>query len=201
MRKIMSAVVVVIAVSIVNNGAAHAGGWAVVALDPSPGVPVEGQPFTVGFTILQHGVSPYTTPNAAVVVTDAAGRSERFAAKPDGAPGHHVAIVTFSAPGTHRWAITPDWFAPQPLGDIEVTPASGAASVSTTREAAPTTSVTAPTPLVTAPTPLATALTTTHTTREPIALALRVVLGLVTVIALGATAFELRSMRRRTAVS
>ncbi|HUP72048.1 MAG TPA: hypothetical protein VM282_03275 [Acidimicrobiales bacterium] len=175
MRRTLSSLLVVIAgVLFAAAGTAHAGGWAVVALDPLEQSPTEGQPLAVGFTILQHGVAPYTTGNAFIIVTDATGRSERFDAKPEGEPGHHIAQVTFPDSGLYRWEVRPDWFAKQSLGEINV-----ATDTST---------------------PLATSTTTTSTTttvREPFALALRIMLAVALAIA-GATAIaELVTTRRR----
>src|SRR4029453_484253 len=96
------------------------GGWAVAPLDPMATSPVEGQPLSVGFTILQHGVTPYTTANAYITVTDASGRTEQFPAKPDGVPGHHIAQGPLAGSGVHRGAVHPAWFPLQPLGEINV---------------------------------------------------------------------------------
>jgi hypothetical protein len=175
--------IVIIGLLVGTSGIAHAGGWAVVTLDPLAASPVEGQPLAVGFTILQHGVTPYTTSNAFITVTDASGRTEQFAAKPDGAPGHHIAQVTFAGSGVHRWVVQPDWFAAQPLGEINVASASAAA---------PTHEATA-----NATTANATTTTTTTTTREPFALALRITLALALALALGAVIAELVMARRR----
>ena len=154
---------------------AHAGGWAVVALDALAESPVEGHPISVGFTILQHGVTPYTTSKASIIVTDGTGRSEHFTATPDGEPGHHIARVTFPGAGVYRWEVQPDWFARQPLGEINVE-----------RVATVTTTPTAPT-----------ATTTTTSVREPFALALRILLAAAFAIALGAVMAEMVTARRR----
>ena len=178
-RKLSFLLIVITGLLVGTSGIAHAGGWAVVTLDPLTAAPVQGQPLAVGFTILQHGVTPYTTTNASITVTDASGRTEQFAAKPDGAPGHHVAQVTFAGSGVHRWVVQPDWFAPQPLGEINVASAAAAAP---TRDATATATTTT---------------TTTTTTREPFALALRITLALVLALALGAVIAELVIARRR----
>ena len=181
MRKRLSLLlIVIIGLLVGTSGIAHAGGWAVVTLDPLPASPVEGQPLTVGFTILQHGVTPYTTAKAFITVTDASGRTEQFAAKPDGAPGHHIAQVTFAGSGTYRWVVQPDWFAPQPLGEINVVSATAAAPTRDATASATTTTT-----------------TTTTTTREPFALALRITLALALALALGAVIAELVTARRR----
>jgi len=157
-----------------TTGIAHAGGWAVVTLDPMTQSPVAGRPMSVGFTILQHGITPYTTGNAFITVIDASGRSQRFDAKPAGEPGHHIAEVTFPGEGTYRWEVQPDWFAKQPFGEINVTSAS-------------------PTPTTTAPTTAT--ITTTTTIREPLTMALRITLA----VAMSVTIAEIVSSRRRLA--
>jgi hypothetical protein len=190
-------VIAIVGLTLGATGAAHAGGWAIVALDPIPGTPVEGQPFTVGFTILQHGVTPYTTANASIVVTDTSGRVEQFAATPVGAPGHHTAVVTFAKAGSYRWDVVPDWFAKQPLGDIEVTAANVAAKPATTTGQNPPSTTVNPAP---PPTTLTTTTTTTTSSRDPFSVAVRVLLGVATAVALGAMIADQQSRRRRAAV-
>ena len=84
MRKLLAAAVVTLAVLGVAAPAA-AGGWAVTTLDPLAAAPVAGEPFEVGFTIRQHGQTPITVDDAAIIVTDSTGTATRFAAEPDGA--------------------------------------------------------------------------------------------------------------------
>jgi hypothetical protein len=176
MRKFVCAAVLSIAIAIAPGGSAHAGGWAVVGLDPLAAVPVEGQPMSVGFTILQHGVTPYTTTNAAIIVIDAAGKTERFSATPQGQPGHHVAIVSFPRAGAYTWEVQPDWFPKQSLGSIDVEPAVGLPA-----RAAPTVT------------------TTSTTTHEPVARTLRVALSIAFAIALAFAVVEITTSRRRVA--
>jgi hypothetical protein len=104
MRKLLAAAVLVLAAIGVATPAA-AGGWAVVSLDPMAGTPQPGQPFDVGFMLLQHGKTPITDTDAAVLVTDATGHETRFPARPHGRLGHHVATVTIPAAGTYHWSV------------------------------------------------------------------------------------------------
>ena len=100
---------------------AGAGGWAVTTLDPLARAPVAGQAFTVGYTIRQHGQTPISVPDSAIVVVPAAGGPQlRFPGHPDGPAGHHVAEVTFPAAGTARWQVDQGAFAEQDLGPITV---------------------------------------------------------------------------------
>ena len=127
------------------------------------------------FTILQHGVTPYTTTNAAIIVIDAAGKAERFAAAPQGQPGHHVAVVNFPRAGAYTWEVLPDWFPKQSLGSIDVDPVVGA------------------------PATARTVTTTSTTTHEPVALTLRIALAIAFAIALVFTVVEVTTSRRRVA--
>ncbi len=80
----------------------HAGGWAVASLDPLPAF-VPGEPATIGFRLLQHGVTPvhaaeWTDAEIGVAVRDAVG--EHFVlATPSGAPGHYTATIDVSPEG------------------------------------------------------------------------------------------------------
>ena len=173
MRKIVCAAVLWSSIALAP-GRADAGGWAVVALDSLAAEPVEGQPMRVGFSILQHGVTPYTATNAAIVVIDSGGRTERFAATAQGQPGHHVAVVEFPRAGTYTWEVVPDWFPKQSLGSIDVEAATGAAAVAAPATIAPMT-----------------------TTREPVALALRIALAFTLAAALAFAVAEVTTTRRR----
>lgn len=88
-----------------------AGGWSVVTLDSSPVNLQPGVPFTVGFVVRQHGVTPLggLTPN--VTLTNAA-TNERVTARAtaEGATGHYVVTLTLPATGAWNWQI--DAFGP-----------------------------------------------------------------------------------------
>jgi hypothetical protein len=105
MRKLLAAAAVLVLATIGIGLPAAAGGWAVVSLDPMVGVPQPGQPFEVGFMIRQHGKTPMTDPDAAIVVTDATGHETRFPTRPHGSVGHHIATVTLPAAGTYHWSV------------------------------------------------------------------------------------------------
>lgn len=182
MKKLLL-LVFVVALSLGWTSAANAGGWATVTLDPLPATPAAGAELTVGFTILQHGQTPHTTSNAAIVIADRAGRTERFAARPEGAPGHHVATVRFPAAGVWRWEVEPDWFPKQSLGEITVAEAPIAASSSA----------------VAAPVDLEDASSNTVAARQPWPTAARVGLAAALVAVLGMLAFEVVHHRRRYA--
>ena len=98
MRKLLAAAVVTLAVFGVASPAT-AGGWAVTTLDPLAAEPVAGEPFAVWFTIRQHGQTPITLDDAAIIVTDSTGSATRFEAEPAGVLGHHVAMVEVPTDG------------------------------------------------------------------------------------------------------
>ena len=133
MRKLLAAATLVLAMAGVAAPAA-AGGWAVTTLDPLAAAPVAGEPFEVGFTILQHGRTPFASEMASIVVTGPSGGTTRFEARPAGAAGHHVATVEISATGTVTWAVEHE-FGRQELGGLTVGP--GAAAASTAGDGSP----------------------------------------------------------------
>ena len=118
MRKLLAATVLTIA-TLAAATPAGAGGWAVTTLDPLAAAPVAGEPFEVGFTIRQHGRTPVSMPDAAIIITDATGADTRFAAVPQGAVGHHVATVEVPADGSYRWAVD-QVLGVQELGTLQV---------------------------------------------------------------------------------
>ena len=126
-----SAVLFVAALGVMAGTAsdASAGGWAVASIDAVP-TPRAGTTEMVGFTILQHGVTPVdlladpaVDPDTAVGIelADADGSIEFFPAVPDGGDGHYVAEVVFDDAGDHEWSIRMGWFGSQALGTVTVT--------------------------------------------------------------------------------
>jgi hypothetical protein len=100
-----------------------AGGWAVSTLDELPSEFRAGQTYRIGYTIRQHGLTPYATSQTAIVIRSAASAdTRRFAAVADGATGHYLAPVEFPTAGEWRWEVEQGPFAPQPLGSIQVLP-------------------------------------------------------------------------------
>jgi hypothetical protein len=87
---------------------AAAGGWATIVADTTnPPQPNAGQPFTFGFTVLQHGVTPagwVETPTFVGVETVSGTRIEAKASG-QGADGHFVATVTLPKAGVWTWQV------------------------------------------------------------------------------------------------
>ncbi len=126
LRRLIAGVVagtggVLLAATVLAAAPAAAGGWAVTTLDPLGTAPVAGRPFTVGYTIRQHGQTPIAVDDSAIVVIPADGGPPlRFPGHPDGVVGHHVADVTFPAAGSVQWRVDQGAFGAQDLGPITV---------------------------------------------------------------------------------
>lgn len=82
-----------------------AGGWAVITLDELPSNIVAGQPFTVGFTVLQHGKTPMLDLQPTITANLNKEQELVIDAKPEGKPGHYVATVTLPKEGDWQWSI------------------------------------------------------------------------------------------------
>ena len=116
-----------------------AGGWAVVTLDSPPGEIHAGEPWTVGFTVLQHGQTPVHNlgPGSPIepllIATNADGRRVEAQATPTDEIGHFVAEVTFPTEGAWEWTIHPNPLAGEtlfePLTAMAALPAAEEAAV------------------------------------------------------------------------
>ena len=94
---------------------AFAGGWALISLDAVPADVRAGQTQQIGFTVLQHGITPTNrsldgstlVPVLTITPLDAeAGlEAQEFSARPEGSTGHFVADVTFPVAGRWAWSI------------------------------------------------------------------------------------------------
>jgi hypothetical protein len=82
-----------------------AGGWAVITLDSLPTGVVAGEPFTVGFTVLQHGRTPMADLEPAVIANSPGNKQVIFLAEPEGKVGHYTATLTIPAEGDWEWTI------------------------------------------------------------------------------------------------
>lgn len=111
-----------------------AGGWATVTLDEYPTDMVAGEAFKIGFTVLQHGVTPVTgiTPIITGTLTGAK-ESISVMAKEEGEPGHYVASLNFPKAGEWSWKI--DSFGEQKMPPLSV--ANAPAVVQATNESKP----------------------------------------------------------------
>ncbi len=104
-----------------TTAAVLAGGWAVVTLDSPPGEIHAGEPWTIGFTVLQHGQTPVHNLGPGnpieplLIATNADGRRVEAQATPTEEAGHFVAEVTFPTEGSWEWTIHPNPLAGETL--------------------------------------------------------------------------------------
>jgi hypothetical protein len=96
--------------SLVLAATAFAGGWANAVMDSPPDDPgAPNQPVTLGFTLLQHGVTPVDWGSTQLVLTNADTGEEIIAtATPDGATGHWTAEVTLPSAGSWTYQVRHD---------------------------------------------------------------------------------------------
>lgn len=112
-----------------------AGGWAVITLDEPPGDIRAGEPWTLGFTVLQHGQTPVHdlgdgVPIEPLLVAEnpADGRRVEVMATPGKEVGHFTVEVTFPTGGEWTWTIFPNPLAGETLFEpLTVLPAVSAA--------------------------------------------------------------------------
>lgn len=85
---------------------AWAGGWAVVTLEELPAQVTAGQPFTVQFSVRQHGQSllPGLSPTVTAERADT-GERVKAPATETGQPGFYQASITLPASGQWHWEI------------------------------------------------------------------------------------------------
>ena len=107
------------------GSSASAGGWAIGSIDAVPDAHA-GHTVNVGFTILQHGVTPVDlADDVGVEIVLADGTVEFFPATNAGATGRYVSEVTFpSPPGEFSWNLRMGWFGTHELGTLDVASAS-----------------------------------------------------------------------------
>ena len=117
----LSIATVIGVVLLAPSSTAAAGGWAVASLDSLPAA-TAGEAAQIGFTILQHGVSPAElTEGVGVEIVHEDGTVETFPAQGDGVPGHYVATVTFpTGTGSYQWSVRMGWFGEHDLGTLTV---------------------------------------------------------------------------------
>ena len=84
---------------------AFAGGWAVITLDELPTGVVAGEPFNIGFIVLQHGKTPMDGLDPTITATSSNSESFVVHAKPDGETGHYAATLTLPKEGSWNWSI------------------------------------------------------------------------------------------------
>ena len=118
-----------LAVTALLTATAVAGGWATATLDPGTTGPQAGTPTTLGFRVLQHGMTPNSSLSVVVHGSRAGGGSVSAAASPEGEVGHYIASMTFPADGawTISWSSELDMSGS--VATLNVTPAVAAPAV------------------------------------------------------------------------
>ncbi|HET7009372.1 MAG TPA: c-type cytochrome [Anaerolineales bacterium] len=106
LRKSIVVSILVAVVSVLSLVPAWGGGWAVVTLDAMPTGLKAGEPFDVGFTVLQHGRTPLSGLAPVVMASSRTTDDEiSITAQDEGAVGHYAANLTLPAAGDWTWAI------------------------------------------------------------------------------------------------
>jgi cytochrome c2 len=122
-RMIIRAAIAVAVLAMLFASVTQAGGWAVITLDDLPRQIVAKQPFTMGFTVRQHGRT-FRDDLAPLVRFDRADSRDSFtvSAQREGGSGHYVASVTFPSDGQWSWRVDIEQFGmmTQPLPTLAV---------------------------------------------------------------------------------
>jgi len=96
--------------SLIVAATAFAGGWANAVMDTPPDDPAgPNVPVTLGFTLMQHGVTPVDWGSAQIVLTnDQTGQEIVGTATPSGPIGHWSADVTLPTEGSWSYQVRHD---------------------------------------------------------------------------------------------
>ncbi len=111
------------------SSTAIAGGWADIKADAGATTkPVAGTTVELGFTVLQHGVTPAGWVHPTVSITNATtGERRDFTPTASGADGHFVAKVRFPSAGYWTWSVSmPDLIVDSVPVTLQVQAVSGA---------------------------------------------------------------------------
>lgn len=104
-----------------------AGGWAVVHLDADPGEVVVDVPWTFGFMVMQHDITPNSDVTPIVRAThQETGEDVTATGRQEGKVGHFVAEMTFPLAGDWKWMIHPEPFAETSFETLDVLASPGA---------------------------------------------------------------------------
>ena len=99
---------------------ALAGGWAVTTFESLPEHFEAGTPYTLDYTIRQHGKTPVDSGASYVMFRNFdADQSLRFEAVNHG-DGTYTVEVTVPVDGSWEWEVVSEWWGSQPLGTLEV---------------------------------------------------------------------------------
>ncbi len=107
-RRILRGLAAAVLLIALSAGAVSAGGWATIKADSGNTThPNAGEPFTFGFTVLQHGVTPAGWVETPTFLGINGSTGERVVVKAvaQGADGHFVATVTLPSGGYWTWQV------------------------------------------------------------------------------------------------
>jgi hypothetical protein len=102
---IWATLVVILIGALMSPAVALAGGWSTVSADPWPPQIEADRDIKIGFTVLQHGVSPLTGLQAGVTAVHESGERVTAYARSDGPAGHYSTTIRFSRPGAWSWSV------------------------------------------------------------------------------------------------
>jgi hypothetical protein len=121
MKRILTVLVAVLAVAGWGVPAFGSGAWAVTYVDPAPAVFAGGEPYALGFWVLQHGTHPYAGKLDPVGLrfTRGDGKSVTFDGTALPEPGHFATSVVVSE-GVWKVEGIQGWFQPYPVGTLTV---------------------------------------------------------------------------------
>ncbi|NJN16382.1 MAG: hypothetical protein HC822_08970 [Oscillochloris sp.] len=117
-----------VAVAMLLSTAAFAGGWSVVVLDNAESFGAGNnlradEPFTIGFTVLQHGRTPMEDLSPQITFTPAnGGTTVEVTALAEGVPGHYTATILLASSGEWQWQIAA-FGPPSVMAPLTVNPA------------------------------------------------------------------------------
>lgn len=107
-KKLVLAVGILLMIGLLaTTGSARAGGWATLTVSELPAVVVAERPFTIEFTLRQHGQTAVTGFEATILATHtASGEQLSFASAANPAAENYTATLTLPQSGEWRWGIS-----------------------------------------------------------------------------------------------
>jgi cytochrome c2 len=105
LSRIRTAIGLALLFAIVFAFPAFAGGWAVITLDELPLNVVAGESVSIGFTVLQHGITPMVDLHPTITAKLPSSEPMVISAEPSGDPGHYATTLTFPKEGNWEWSI------------------------------------------------------------------------------------------------
>ena len=137
MRKRIAALPLALAATFILVTTVVAGGWATATLDAGMPGPRAGTTATIGFRVLQHGMTPNSSLTVIVHAASATGGSITADATAQGDAGHYVATLTFPTDGAWRITWTSELDMSGSSATLNVAPLAAAAPASTPAVATP----------------------------------------------------------------